>query len=40
MTERDMGGSFTVSNLKVGENLRRLADEAAVEDFVAPEEAW
>jgi len=27
MTERDMGGSFTVSNLKVGENLRELADE-------------
>jgi hypothetical protein len=28
MTERDMGGSFTISNLKVGENLRALADEA------------
>lgn len=28
MTERDMGGSFTVSNLRVGENLRELADEA------------
>lgn len=40
MTERDMGGSFTISNLKVGEKLRELADEAAVEDFVAPEEAW
>lgn len=28
MTERDMGGSFTISNLKVGEKLRALADEA------------
>ena len=40
MTERDMGGSFTISNLKVSERLRQLADEAAAEDFVAPEEAW
>lgn len=40
MTERDMGGSFTISNLKVGERLRQLADEAAADDFVAPEEAW
>lgn len=33
MTERDMGGSFTVSNLKVGENLRALADAAAESGF-------
>ncbi len=31
MTERDMGGSFTVSNLTVGKNLRELADEAEIE---------
>jgi hypothetical protein len=30
MTERDMGGSFTISNLKVGEKLREMADEAAL----------
>ena len=35
MTERDMGGSFTISNLKVGEKLRELADEAAAEDYAA-----
>lgn len=40
MTERDMGGSFSVSNIQVAKQLRELADEAAVEDFVAPEEAW
>ena len=33
MTERDMGGSFTISNLKVGEKLRKLADVAAVADI-------
>lgn len=32
MTERDMGGSFTISNLKVGEKLRELADEAEWSD--------
>lgn len=32
MTERDMGGSFTISNLKVGEKLRALADEAEWSD--------
>lgn len=36
MTERDMGGSFTVSNLKVGENLRALADEAEYADSAGP----
>jgi hypothetical protein len=30
MTERDMVGSFTISNLKVGEKLRELALEAQV----------
>jgi hypothetical protein len=34
MTERDMGGSFTISNLKVAENLQDLAAEASVEDYV------
>jgi hypothetical protein len=33
MTERDMGGSYTISNLKVGEKLREMADEAQVEDY-------
>jgi hypothetical protein len=33
MTERDMGGSFTISNLKVAEKLRELATDALVEDF-------
>lgn len=32
MTERGMGGSFTVSNLTVGKNLRELADEAEIEN--------
>lgn len=32
MTERDMGGSFTISNLKVGERLRALAYEAEWSD--------
>ena len=32
MTERDMVGSFTISNLKVGEKLRELALEAQVND--------
>lgn len=32
MTERDMGGSFTISNLKVGEKLRESAAEAQVND--------
>jgi hypothetical protein len=41
MTERDMGGSYTISNLKVGEKLREMADEAAVEDYVYdPDEAY
>ena len=35
MTKRDMGGSFTVSNLKVAETLRELADAAAMADIVA-----
>ena len=30
MTERDMGGSFTISNLKVSEKLRELAAEANI----------
>ena len=32
MTERDMGGSFTISNLKVAQQLREFAAEAALED--------
>lgn len=38
MTERDMGGSFTISNLKVAERLRELADEAQVEDYNGKDE--
>jgi hypothetical protein len=34
MTERDMGGSFTISNLKVAENLQDLAADASVEDYI------
>ena len=34
MTERDMGGSYTVSNLKVAQNLRDLAADASVEDYI------
>ncbi len=34
MTERDMGGSFTVSNLTVAQNLRDLAADASVEDYI------
>ena len=34
MTERDMGGSFTISNLKVAEQLRDLAADASVEDYI------
>jgi hypothetical protein len=34
MTERDMGGSFTVSNLKVAQNLRDFAADASVEDYI------
>jgi hypothetical protein len=33
MTERDMGGSFTVSNLEVARQLREFAADALVEDF-------
>jgi len=32
MTERDMGGSYTISNLKVAQQLREFAAEAALED--------
>lgn len=35
MTERDMGGSFTVSNLKVAQTLRELADAAAESEYAA-----
>jgi hypothetical protein len=34
MTQRDMGGSFTVSNLKVAETLRELADDAEIADVL------
>lgn len=34
MTQRDMGGSFTVSNLKVAETLRELADAAEIADVL------
>jgi hypothetical protein len=34
MTERDMGGSFTVSNLEVARQLRELAADASVEDYI------
>ena len=33
MTERDMGGSFTISNVKAAAKLRELADEADLEDY-------
>ncbi len=32
MTERDMGGSFTISNVKAAAKLRELADEAELAD--------
>jgi len=32
MTERDMGGSFSVSNVKVAQRLRELATEASIEE--------
>jgi len=34
MTERDMGGSFSVSNVKVAQRLRELATEASIEDYI------
>lgn len=34
MTQRDMGGSFTVSNLTVAETLRELADAAEIADVL------
>lgn len=34
MTERDMGGSFSISNLKVAQQLRELATEASIEDYI------
>lgn len=33
MTERDMGGSFTISNVKAAAKLRELAEEAELADY-------